>query len=119
MPNGPEDGRPNDLLIGAEIELEARNGRTVSGATVIDSPLACGWVWPRSKTRSLNRKVDPRSLVDSCEHPLNQRLYRIRGDRTAWKDGEIEILREPIGLQVAFLEARPAFEDPGSSQLIV
>lgn len=50
--------------------------------------------------------------MDPGQHPWQQRLDLLLAHRTAGHDREIQVLRKPVGLQIAFLQTGAAFENP-------
>jgi hypothetical protein len=99
-----------DELIGREVDLDLGQSWRVRRPSVGESP-EC-----RRVSRRLRRRTKDRSIDDELEAGVFCEPCRDLGEdrsevfgrfRSAPEDGEVEILREAVGLVVALAEAGP------------
>ena len=104
--------RPDDGFGQAQVDLDARGVGRGARSSVVDAALEGPAVRAKPQCGWADGKVDSRRLADPCEDARECACDRRLAHRWPGQDGEIEILGEPICLEVALLETCAALERP-------
>lgn len=109
--------RPHDELVDCEVDLDACSHRGLARAPVVHTALGAHAAWSPSEPWLPDGEVDAGLVADPRQDLFDHRMDVGGIDGTVRQDGEVEVLGEPVGLDVALLQAGAAFEDPEVAEL--
>ncbi len=105
-----------NCLVSGDVDQHAGKRRNGEGPPVGDPTLERGFalvVLAGPHFDETAREIDAAQFARGPGRLLQRGTDLVRGVRRLRQQGEVEILGKAIGLYVALLDARAAFEDPG------
>lgn len=112
--------RQNELLLAGQVELDPRQvALPHERADVIDAPLRVPTAVEHGQLEAnlLPRDFDAALFIDPFGHLTECLQQVVLVELGFLRHSEIQILGKPIRLEVAFLQARSALEDPAFRKL--
>lgn len=108
--------RIENCLVSGDVDQRAGKRRNGEWPAVCDPPLERRFallVLAEPHFDDFAREIDAAQFARGPGHLLQRGTDLVRRVRRLRQQGEVEILGKAIGLDVALLDARAAFEDPG------
>ena len=119
MRDFPQHRWPRHFLRRAKVENDAGNFRRVARAPIVNAALAISPGCVSLEHRLAVAELNARGLVHPGQHAPQQRPDVFLAHRATGQNRKIQVLGEPVGFQVALLQACAALEDPVQSQRFV
>lgn len=118
------DGRKHQPLVRREVKLDLRPAAGGRRDRPAESDLALAahaatWVFENFKAELVGRNVQSRLFRDPGDDFLEGFAQELLVDVIFIAQREIEVFREPIGFEIAFLEAGSALEYPALGKIVV